>query len=88
MTDCQSILRQLWDYLDGELPDERRAVIDAHLRICGECFPTFRFEESFLRAVKTAREDVSQSGELAQRVIAAMRRDGMPELPPPPGGES
>jgi anti-sigma factor (TIGR02949 family) len=83
MMDCESVLRQLWDYLDGELTENRRVEIAAHLRMCGKCFPTFQFEEAFLRAVKAAGEEPSRSGALRERVVAAMRKQGMPDLPPP-----
>ncbi len=85
MMDCQSVLRQLWDYLDGELTEARREEIAAHLRMCGKCFPTFQFEEAFLRAVKAAGDEPSRTGELRERVVAAMRKQGMPDLPPENG---
>jgi anti-sigma factor RsiW len=31
MLDCDAVMRQLWDYLDGELTAEREQAIRAHL---------------------------------------------------------
>lgn len=81
MGDCHAVLSQLWDYLDGELTADRREEIAAHLRMCGRCFPTFQFEEAFLRAVKSGGDDPSPAGGLRGRVMAALRAQGMPDHP-------
>lgn len=38
----QTINRSLDAYVDGTLPDSRRAEVDAHLRICAECAKSLR----------------------------------------------
>lgn len=83
MMDCEPVLQQLWDYLDGELTTERRAEIVAHLQVCGRCFPTFQFEKAFLQAVQRAgAESPPSRGGLREQVLAALRAQGMPESPP------
>lgn len=42
--DCQDALHTLYDYLDGELTDERRKVIQRHLNQCQPCLHAFDFE--------------------------------------------
>jgi len=37
MISCAEAVRQLWEYLDGELPDERRAAVEEHLSFCRRC---------------------------------------------------
>ncbi len=37
MITCADAVRQLWDYLDGELPLENRAAIEEHLSFCRRC---------------------------------------------------
>ena len=48
--DCQSAISELYGYLDGELTDERRAAIHAHIDECSPCLDAFDFEAD-LRAV-------------------------------------
>jgi mycothiol system anti-sigma-R factor len=48
--DCNDAVHQLYDYLDGELTDERRRQIAVHLDRCGHCARAAGFE-SELRSV-------------------------------------
>lgn len=68
MLDCDAVMRQLWDYLDGELTPERMAAIDAHVAICGRCAPQVDFERSFKAAVRAARDEGVDTGHLRVRV--------------------
>ncbi|MDX2262464.1 MAG: zf-HC2 domain-containing protein [Gemmatimonadales bacterium] len=82
MLDCDAVMRQLWDYLDGELSEERRTAIAGHLKMCNHCFPAFEFEAAFLKALATARQDGPDAGALRERVLEALRREGVPAIPP------
>jgi anti-sigma factor (TIGR02949 family) len=42
--DCEEVLRDLFAYVDGELPDQRRQMIQAHLELCRGCFSRAEFE--------------------------------------------
>lgn len=42
--DCTDALHELYEYLDGELTEQRRTVIAQHLSACGECFEAFDFQ--------------------------------------------
>ena len=37
MITCAEAVKQLWEYLDGELPDESRAAVEEHLSFCRRC---------------------------------------------------
>jgi mycothiol system anti-sigma-R factor len=37
MITCAEAVKQLWDYLDGALPDESRAAVEEHLSFCRRC---------------------------------------------------
>jgi mycothiol system anti-sigma-R factor len=37
MITCADAVRQLWEYLDGELPEQDRAAIEEHLSFCRRC---------------------------------------------------
>lgn len=76
MLDCESVMRQLWDYLDEELTPERMEAVRAHLAVCKRCVPQANFERSFLDAVARAQRGHSRSDRLRERVIVALRAEG------------
>lgn len=76
MMNCEDVMRQLWDYLDGELTPERMQAIEAHLAMCGRCHPQAEFERAFLRAVAQVQREPSDTERLAARVMAVLRAEG------------
>lgn len=79
MLDCDTVMRQLWDYLDGELSPERMAAIHAHLAVCKRCFPQYEFERAFLDALDRARREHSNPSRLRERVMEALHAEGLVE---------
>jgi anti-sigma factor (TIGR02949 family) len=79
MIDCDAVMRQLWDYLDGELTGERERAMREHLAVCARCYPHYDFERAFLSALAATRRDVARGGgkALGERVRAALRAHGM-----------
>jgi mycothiol system anti-sigma-R factor len=49
--DCNGVLAQLYEYIDGELDGETTVKIRAHLEKCKRCYPHYDFEAAFLRFV-------------------------------------
>jgi mycothiol system anti-sigma-R factor len=43
-SDCQQAMQTLYHFLDGELTDDRRKVIQRHLEDCAPCLEAFDFE--------------------------------------------
>lgn len=76
MNDCDAVMRQFWDYLDGELNDETMAAIDAHVHECSRCNPHIQFERAFQEALRAAREPVAELTPLRERVRAALAAAG------------
>ncbi|HJR63737.1 MAG TPA: zf-HC2 domain-containing protein [Gemmatimonadaceae bacterium] len=76
MLDCDAVMRQLWDYLDGELTSDRVAAIRAHLALCERCYPQYEFERTFLETVARARREHPDPGRVQEHVMAALRADG------------
>lgn len=76
MLDCDAVMRQLWDYLDGELTPDREKAVRAHLAVCNRCHPQHDFEQSFLRALSASRRKHSPPDAIKARVLAALRADG------------
>ena len=76
MLDCDSVMRQLWDFLDDELTADRMEAIREHLTMCGRCQPQAEFEQAFLKALARARREHSRPLSLAQRVRTALAARG------------
>lgn len=73
MISCQEVVTELWDYLDGELPVERAALIADHLVECARCYPQYRFEYAFLAAVSRQRSlGPGPSPALVEKVAGAV----------------
>ena len=69
--DCKESLEELYSFLDGELTEERRAHIQAHLEGCPPCFEAFDFEAELKIVVSSrCREHVPES--LKDRIARAI----------------
>jgi anti-sigma factor (TIGR02949 family) len=73
--DCETIVRRMWPYLDGALPESDRERVIRHLHECDACTSHFRFAEEFLNAVRHARPE-SDFVELRFRVLGALATQG------------
>ena len=78
--DCEQVVRQLWDYLDGELTEDRMTEVRAHLKACRGCFPHFDFEREFLEAVAKSKLEQSAPDDLRRKVLAKLRKAGLAEI--------
>ncbi|MEP6991959.1 MAG: zf-HC2 domain-containing protein [bacterium] len=74
---CREIVRQLWPYLDGALPDEWQARVVEHLESCDACRSHYDFERAFLDAVRNSGALDRDVAPLRRRVVAALQGDGM-----------
>ena len=54
MTDCRKVLARLWEFLDGEIPQQEAREIREHLAACAHCHPRYRFQLRFLNALVRA----------------------------------
>jgi mycothiol system anti-sigma-R factor len=52
MADCNETIRELDAFLDGELPDEVRTHIHAHLDSCMDCLQAFDFQAELKLAIR------------------------------------
>jgi len=69
--DCQDALHTLYHYLDGELTDERRQVIQRHLNQCQPCLHAFDFEaELKIVIARSCRDQVP--GHLRAKIAKAI----------------
>ena len=71
MITCAEAVKQLWEYLDGELAEQDRAAIEEHLSFCRRCCGEVEFAEE-LRAF-LAREAAQEiPDEVRARLIATL----------------
>jgi predicted anti-sigma-YlaC factor YlaD len=53
MTDCPSVIRLLYSYLDHEVDPAGRDMVDAHLVRCFQCRERYSAESQFLALLKS-----------------------------------
>lgn len=76
--DCQTAVRQLWDYLDEELDDQRMHEVERHLDTCSHCLPHAEFGRRFLEALGRVRECHVMPPTVRSQVMAALSAAGFP----------
>jgi anti-sigma factor (TIGR02949 family) len=74
--DCRGAMRQLWDYLDQELTDERMAAVRDHLDSCAGCLPHHDFAKAFLEAIASTRANGGCPPKVRARVLERLRSEG------------
>jgi mycothiol system anti-sigma-R factor len=57
MADCNETLRELYQYLDGELSDADRTHIQQHLDDCSPCLAAYDFEAELRIVVRNRCTD-------------------------------
>jgi len=70
---CTEAAELLYSYMDGQLTEERRVLIAAHLDACPPCLDAFDFEAE-LRTVISQRCRDRVPDQLRQRVADALRQ--------------
>jgi anti-sigma factor (TIGR02949 family) len=74
--DCREAVRQLWDFLDDELDDQRMVEVRHHLASCRKCLPHAEFGRRFIKALSRARERHVMPPEVKAQVMAALTEAG------------
>jgi mycothiol system anti-sigma-R factor len=74
--DCDDALHELYHFLDGELTQDRRAQIQAHLEACPPCYEGFDFEAELRMVVaRKCTEQVPQ--QLRDRIAQAIDHESL-----------
>jgi anti-sigma factor (TIGR02949 family) len=73
-TDCETVVRALWDYLDRELDDADMTAIDAHLAECEHCRAHAVFERQLVEEIRKLRTEHAEPDTLRTRVLDMLRR--------------
>ena len=84
---CAELVELVTDYLDGALPADWRARIDAHLATCAGCRSVVAQWEAVIRlGGRVAAEDVEAlEPEVRDALMAAFRRRAQPQPGPSSG---
>ena len=75
--DCQGAMRQLYDYLDGELSEPVAQQIREHLARCQPCFAHTTFEKELIAAIGRGWKNVAASQDLRVRILRELRNQGL-----------
>jgi len=54
---CEQALKQLFQYIDHELDDTRRAAMEDHLHTCHSCFSRVEFEQRLKAKLGELKKD-------------------------------
>jgi anti-sigma factor (TIGR02949 family) len=76
--ECQKVLANFWDYLDGNCSSELAERIEEHVSSCMTCWRFRRFQEQFLASLAEVRKWSPAPRHLHDRVreaLAAERRE-------------
>ncbi len=73
-TPCSDVLEAVYDYLDGEIDDTRRALIVQHLDECGPCLQQFGLEQAIKSLVHRSCACESAPDHLRVQIVARIRQ--------------
>ena len=70
--ECQEVLANFWDFLDGNCSPELATRIDAHVASCLPCLGFRRFQERFFTSLAEVRERSPAPARVHDRVREAL----------------
>ncbi len=76
--DCLGAVEDLYGYLDGEIDEEKRRLIRAHLDECGPCLDAYGFHDEVKRIVSEGCRSELPVG-LRDKVLAAIKDLSAPQ---------
>jgi mycothiol system anti-sigma-R factor len=74
MMPCSEVMERLWAFIDGELPAEEEQAVQAHLEVCGRCFPQYDWDRAYARFMHDAAARMTNPA-LRRRVFEALLRE-------------
>ncbi len=73
MYDCQTILKLLYPYLDGELDVKESIRVQSHLEECHHCLEIFKREKEFLQTLRSSMSISKAPADLQGRLIDLLK---------------
>ena len=72
-TPCPEVLSWVYDFLDGEIDDQHRAIVVAHLDECPPCLQQYSLEKMVKALVQRSCCQETAPAELRVRVVARIQ---------------
>jgi anti-sigma factor (TIGR02949 family) len=79
---CREAVSRLWEYLDGELPNEQEPAVREHLETCARCFPHTDFQRAYQTFIARMADMPVPPG-LRRRVFEAILAEEAASSAPP-----
>lgn len=73
---CAEVLHHLWDYLDEQITPSSAERLKAHIASCPTCRQYEDYQECFLRAVASLRQELSAPQSLRERLAERLKGQG------------
>jgi len=67
--DCEQVLQQVWNYLDGEIDETAYVEIHAHVEECAGCGSRYDFQRRLLALIEEKCREGPMPEELRQRLF-------------------
>lgn len=69
MMRCEEALARLMEFIDGDLPSNEEAAVQAHLEICGRCYPRYDFQRAYHEFTRRIRARDPAPARLRRRLF-------------------
>lgn len=73
--DCDEVMRQLFDFLDGEVAEEVDHEIHHHIDECRSCFTRVEFERVLKERIRASKDEVLPES-LQDRITDMLKQFG------------
>jgi mycothiol system anti-sigma-R factor len=79
MADCEETLRELYRFLDGEVPTEQQHLISHHLDGCMDCLQAFDFHAELRMVIRVKARETEVPAGLLDKIRACFGEDAAPD---------
>ena len=85
--DCDEVMRQLFDFLDGEVDEKADDEIHHHIDECRSCFTRVEFERVLKERIRASKDETLPDS-LQNRITDLMKNLGLGNAEKPGKNES
>jgi len=73
---CAEVLTHLWDYLDEQITPTSAERLEAHIATCAQCKQYEEYQECFLRAMSSLKQELTAPSSLRERLAERLKGQG------------